>query len=709
MKKYFIIYFILLNYTFISSVINFAGATSSLILSGTSAKLILNKPMNNVLGVIQVTDKQENSIIEAGNNCSIYFKESGKLIYENNSTTPQQGSYSPSAGLFLKGQESFNFERKVIDESVFVSGVDNLIFGSPVFNKPIILQDCNTTLTLSINSKMCSDIVMNGASLYLQNDLILKDECHITGSGTVYFNGYSLVYPVYKTPITSDLTMVNANDITVNGRTLQTTNTSFTGTSNVFGKGVILDFTGGGSYTFASNSITYISGLHIKGLGSYNGGNLILGSGAKVYFTGCILELGGPYTQTDGEVIFEGGMCKVISSSWSSYTVSGANTKMTVDRQRLFYENVAQFAYYPFATWSGGTINLINDATIASNITTGSTYSSIKVYGSNNSGYVNATHSDINLTYGETITFFNENPNSPKTMTFGGGYNTINFPETTPSIIVQPNITLTIRNVTFENFNPAHFSLMGSGGTLAKLVFADNVILNIRKDLSLATGELPLTGTTIINGNSNSTLTLASQSITFTGDSKLLTIKGLKLKYSAFDSLKCNSSTSTVAIQSSEVYMTNTGITIDTGYIQIKDYVKIRGTSETLAEATIPLNFSSKALLTITSGATLDMGMDTGFYYLPDISQDFGTASIQKRHLVMADKSSTLILKKATLNTGPKGLALDRGKVVISDNVTCNTSFTSGCEFELGSNVNFTLLNGSNFNVNGAMKYVSST
>jgi len=188
-----------------------------------------------------------------------------------------------------------------------------------------------------------------------------------------------------------------------------------------------------------------------------------------------------------------------------------------------------------------------------------------------------------------------------------------------------------------------------------------------------------------------------------------LTIKGLRLKYSSFDALKCTSYTSTVAFQNSELYMTNTGITMDSGYVQIKDYVKIRGTSETLAESTIPFNFSSKALFTITSGATLEMGLDCGFYYFPDTSQDSGSASVQKRHLVMSDTSSMLIFNKATLYTGPLGLALDHGKVIVSDNVTCNTSFTTGSEFELGSNVNFTILNGGNFNVNGAMKYVTST
>jgi len=687
----------------------FISANSTLTLSGTSSQLILRDSINDYSGVLNITDKRSDSIVKNSSDYSINFIDAGKIIYGGiSSSSVNLGSFSPGLGLVLNGGKNFYFENKVVNDPIYVSGIDNIISGAPFLSQPIVLQDCNTTLTLAITTKVGNNIVMNGGSLYLQNDLLLRDDCHITGSGTVYFNGYSLVYPVYNTPIASDLTYIDANDITVNTRTNQITNSNFTGTTNIRGNNVIMDFTGGGRYTFAASSTTYINGIHFKGLGSVGGGNLILGAGANVYLTECVLELSGTYTQTNGKITIEGGVCKVITNTGSSYVVSGASTNLTINGQELIYENSNQLPTYPFKTISGGTITTINNGAIVSNFIPGSANNTV-LYANSAVGAVNSTDSNVDLCSGQSLTFYNENPTAAKSMIFDGNYNTVRFAEgLAQSFIVQPYISLTIRNVKFENFDPSKFLLMGAGASLAKIIFADNVTFDICKDLSLSTGALTLTGNTTITGNKNSTLTLASQSITFTGASKLLTICGTKLKYAAYDALKCTSFTSTVAFQASEIYMTNTGITVDAGYVKIKDYVQLRGVSETLAEATIPFTFSSRGLFTIDSGAIFEMDLDCGFNCYPDVSQDFGTASIQKRHFVMTDTSSMLILNKATLNTGPFGMALDDGKVVVNDNVTCNTSFTVGSEFELGSNVNLTILRSGNFNVNGAMKYVAS-
>jgi hypothetical protein len=155
--------------------------------------------------------------------------------------------------------------------------------------------------------------------------------------------------------------------------------------------------------------------------------------------------------------------------------------------------------------------------------------------------------------------------------------------------------------------------------------------------------------------------------------------------------------------------MTNTGITMDKGYVKIADTVKIRGTSETTPEAQTALTFSSRGLLSILSGATLELYPDTVFNYSPNIAGDGGVASVQKRHLVMADPSSMMVLHKATINTGTTGLALDRGKLFVNDVVNLKTSYTAGAEFELGSAANLSIMQSSVFNVDGLLKYVATT
>jgi hypothetical protein len=696
---------------FINTKINCSGNTSTIQVTGTASKLILETPITNFAGSLVITDQSTTSITQTLTTNNITFATTGQIVYGNALPIGSNGNISTSSIISLSGSKTLSgIATTPIKTAVLISGTDNSIIGTPIFTYPITLQDSTTTVSIGIDCKLTGSIVMNGGSVYLTKDLKLKDEIAITGSGTIYFNGYSLVYPSYISngPISSNLNMVNANDIIINTRTSQTSNTNFIGTNNIKGTGVVLDFTGGGSFSLANDAIVYMNGFHIKGLGTTGGGNITFGNAnSKLYLTDCILELAGPYTQTNGQIIFEGGFSKVISNTNSKFILSGATTKLIIDGQTLLYENSNQLPKYPFEAFSDSEIKTINNGSIKSS--NNSLPNTITLYSDSSNGGTISTYNNIDLSYGQTITFFNENPNSAKDITFDGNFNTVKFPDLTQSIIVQPNITLTIKKVKLDNFDPARFLLMGSGGTLAKLVFAEYVTFEIRRDLSLSTGALPLTGITTITGNSNSTLDLGYRSITLTGDYSHLTIKGLKIRASSFNPLQCYSSTQTVVFQNSEIYMTTTGITLDTGYLQIKDYVKIRGTSESITESTIPFNFSSKGSLKINNSSTLELGYDCSLNYSPDTSQDSGIASVEKRHLIMDDKSSMLILKKSTLNIGPKGLALDRGKLVISDNVTCNTSFTSGCEFEIGSNVNFSILSGAIFNVNGSIKYIVST
>jgi len=161
--------------------------------------------------------------------------------------------------------------------------------------------------------------------------------------------------------------------------------------------------------------------------------------------------------------------------------------------------------------------------------------------------------------------------------------------------------------------------------------------------------------------------------------------------------------------QASTLYMTNTGITMDNGYIQAKDNVNILGASETTPDATVQLTFSSAGLFTILTGSKLFVGPDIWLYYSPNTANDGGVASVQKRHFYLTDPSSTLWLSRAHINAGTTGMGFDRGKIVIDDYSNINTSYNAGYEFELGSAVNLTILQGATFNINGQLKYISTS
>jgi len=476
------------------------------------------------------------------------------------------------------------------------------------------------------------------------------------------------------------------------------------------GTGVILDFTGGGSYTIGTGTTVYVNGLHFKGLGSNGGGRIILSTAtSNAYFTNCIFELNGTFTQTAGLWCIEGGYCKVISGSADKFVVSGAGTTLNINGQVLQYECRNSFPLSPFSVTSSGTITLTNGGTIGANYIPGGPMT-LNVY---NPSSVGPNYTDVNIYCGylTNITFYNENIATPKSMIFDGNNTWFDFGigTTNQPVNVMQNVTLTVQNVTFRNFDPNRFVLQGSGSSQAKIIFGDNVIIEIPDDTTFATGSLTLTGTTIFYGPSNSTMYLASQAITFTGASRTLNFHGLRIKCSAFDSLKSLSDTSTIQFQDSEVYLTNTGLTIDKGYLQVLSNVKIGGVSETVVDGTVPLTFSSKGLFTIKPNSTLELGSDVIFNYAPDTSKDGGVVATQKRHFVMTDYSSVLSLHRTTINTSPTGLALDHGKVYVNDVATINTSYNAGYEFDLGNAVNLSILGGGMLNVNGLLKYVAST
>jgi len=708
-KIHYALFCILWLINFVAAKINFANPNASLILSGTNASLILSKSLDNFGGSLKITDKSATSIVQTTSNAAINFAKTGTVKYGVNNSCKM---LSPNNAVYITGGQSYNLTGNNIlgtYDPIKVSGTDNLIYGSPAKTPPIILQDATTTMTLAINGKLTSNITMNGGTIYLQNDLLLKDDVHITGSGTIVFNGYNLTYPVYQQPITSELTCVNANDITVNVRTAQTTNTSFN-SANIMGTGVILNFTGGGSYTVRNGATIYVNGLHFKGLGSNGGGRIILSTAtSNAYFTNCIFELNGTFTQTAGLWCIEGGCCKVISGSADKFVVSGAGTTLRINGQVLQYECRNSFPLSPFSVVSSGTIALTNGGTIASNYIPGGPMT-LNVY---NPSSVGPNYTDVNLycNYRTNITFYNENIATPKSMIFDGNNTWFDFGIGTSNqpVTVMQNVTLTVQNVTFRNFDPNRFVLQGSGSSQAKIIFGDNVIIEIPDDTTFATGSLTLTGTTTIYGPSNSTMYLASQAITFTGASRTLKLHGLRIKCSAFDSLKSLSDTSTIQFQDSEVYLTNTGLTIDKGYLHVLSNVKIGGVSETVVDGTVPLTFSSKGLFTIKSNSTLELGSDVIFNYSPDTSQDSGVVATQKRHFVMTDYSSVLSLNRTTINTSPTGLAIDHGKVYVNDVATINTSYNTGYEFELGNAVNLSILGGGMLNINGLLKYVAST
>ena len=95
------------------------------------------------------------------------------------------------------------------------------------------------------------------------------------------------------------------------------------------------------------------------------------------------------------------------------------------------------------------------------------------------------------------------------------------------------------------------------------------------------------------------------------------------------------------------------------------------------------------------------------FSYTPDVTGD--TVAAGKRHLVMTDPSSVLWMDAATIQSGSMGLAIDFGRLIIDGKSTFNITNAVDAELEFGSSLNVEISPSGIIDIDGALKYTSTT
>ncbi len=706
-----ILFFLITFVATAKSVIKFVNPNSTLTLNGTTAQLILQTPINNIDGILKITDKTSTSITQSSPANVLTFSVSGTSFFNSTSYNPNGASLNitgTSSGISLSGNQSFSTSGTIPD-TVSVSGTGNTLYGNIQFQRPIIMASSTTALTIGLDTKLTASINLAGGTLSLSKDLILKDNVYLYGGGTINFNGFSLQLPGFmSSAITGNLTFVAANDVTVNTRTNLTGTWNFTGSglsSCLIGRGNILDLSRGGVINVGTNHTLFINSLHIKGLGAGGPGNITMAaSTSKIYLSNCILDLKGTYTLTQGLMVFEGGMCKVITHTAERFVVSGATTEMRVDGTVLVYESLDKMPEYPFSITSSGTIRRVNGGEIRSDwIPSSGGETFIQQTAAQGANF---TNTNIVLTSDSKIRFVNSTPATAKSMIFDGNNNTIFFQngEDRPMTIDQ-NTTVTFQNVIFDNFDISKI-FIGAGSSI---IFGDGVVIRVAKNLNQSTTFWNITGNTTIVGDGSSLLTVGSQMIRLSGTNKSLTLQNLKMKWNSFDSVKVNTSTGTVNMQDCEFIMTNAGITFDLGDLNVSGRSTITG-SDSITTSTTTSNFSltTPGILTIQTNGTLIINKGTTFTYEPNTEKDGSIVSVMKRHLKMQDPSARLILDSCTISTGAKGLALDFGNLVIDGHTSFNISSNRSAEFEIGTALNVEISPSAVFLINGPMIYTET-
>jgi len=170
-------------------------------------------------------------------------------IDESNSQIFMNGTYDPTGEDFiqLKGGDRLRVEPGYINEvTVNVEGMDNRLEGQPRFENEINLLGGPTELEIGIQSVLNQNVNLNGGTLTLIDNLHLADDVFITGTGCVDLNDRRLeLAGAYSTAWSTDLKYLNATDLVLNGPVDLNATWMFDGVNHINGNGNTLDLSTG--------------------------------------------------------------------------------------------------------------------------------------------------------------------------------------------------------------------------------------------------------------------------------------------------------------------------------------------------------------------------------------------------------------------------------------------------------------------------------
>ncbi len=701
-------FLLLITTTALQSTITLVSESSTIKLSGTNAQLILSAgaPLA-VGGTIYADSKSATTIQGTTTNDTLNFTNG---FLQTNATGKSQinGTFDPTSADVIKlgSNQTLTCDNNTLIEGVEVSGTGGAIRGQPLFASDITLVDNATTLTMAIQNKLNVNVTMNGGTITMTDDLSLEADNTFVGDGTVDINNKQLsIGPA--TWGAGEITFLNANDITLTGYTTLNSGAVYNfqgnGASSVLnGAGNTLNIDAGGIIRVRTNHTLYMVDINIHGLGAGHGNFDIFSTGTIRMFNTTI-TLNGSFSHDAGTIVAQGGRCMVIAKSSDKFNIIGAT--LTVDGIALLYDplDTTPTDPNPFVTSSGGTITYLNNGLIRAN--------SPNVSGGNLGFSSNTPSLGTAQILGPNskMTVINATVGTPKAVTLDGQGNFIQFNySTTQYWTIQENVTLTLTNVMIKDFDQSLIDFQGAGGTLAKLQFGDNCIVSFGKNTTISSTPLTFVGNATLDTGGN-TITLASSgAIDNTTAGKTLTIKNGNLVLSNATAIRATNDTAKIVLQNTNITANNVGFTYSQGSLDLQDKVTLSGLDQTASGGTSIFTFASKGLMTVKSGSSLIMDRGMTFSYNPNTTSD-GTNAVKKRHLKLNDPSATLNLNGCTFYTGLMGMALDYGRLLIDGKSVMNISPATGAEVEFGTALDVQIASGAILDINGALKYTSTT
>lgn len=665
----------------------FANQNSALKVTGSNSKFVLNRPVNNFSGTLDLKDNSADTIKASGS--SLLSFQNGVCLTGFVSSIIN-GSFDPTGtdSIVLNDGDFFNTQFGTIVQPVTVaSGASVTILGQPKFSSSITLGNASSVLQLGIVNELSQSIVGSG-TVSLLNDLYVGQSVQL--SSIVKNNGkkLSLAGTVFSQAInfsTGGIIELLTNASLTNSWTIGTGSDIY----YLNGNGNVLDLSSSGSITFNGTTL-YISNIVLRGLSDTN---FLNGSG-RIIFSNVVLEFAGNMTRSDGSYTFYGDPCKIISNGYL-FIISGSGNEILIDGMVLRYDQLDGSFENPISAVSSAAVNFANGGAIES--LSSLQNNNLLVY---STSYVLDRNFDV--TTSSILRFVNASPGSPKSVAFDGGSNILQIPRKTGSyFVLDDNIQLTLSNVVLRDFYLPAFSL-GSG---ASITFSTGVILELAPNFELALGDISLIfdGNATIDGKGTVFYLSKSAGIVVSGSNNLV-FKNMQLLVSVADGINLVSDSSAITLQDVVLSLQSSGFLFSNGNLNISSFVRMIGNAGNNSVQKVTFEFASKGFMNVLSNAELKIEKNVNLKYNADPANDL-TLYASKRHMVFSEIGSKLVLDGCSIESTNTGMAIDVGTVKILNDVVVETVLTPEAAFEIGINANFFIMSGANLLMNGIIRY----
>lgn len=705
----------------------FAGKDSRLRIKDPRARVHLRKPILNFQGTLETSDAIAASLTGE----PIVF--SSGIVERNGASAMWTGSFDASRNgmIMLQGSSQMRAQPGMIFDGVHVSGIDNLIEGTPKFAQPIVIEDHHAELKLSIQNKLGHDVFLNGGVIRLEDTLSIGDDVMLFGKGVIDINSHTLHFPGKASVWGGSLYFLSATDMTLNAH-LTLTGQWFFGPDNsvavLQGNGNVLDLSNGGSLVVQKGVGLGVTDVVIKGLSETQGTIVMWDTNSTLSLSNSVLHLTGNYSFTQGKLYFYGANSMIVTGT-NVLTIGGAVA--TIDATTLEYDPLSLPDMHPIVPYIPDGVNLIslNSGRLMcrpSGVSYGATlFIDIPFY-----------RQPCPMAFNGVNYILNFRGSGASNMTWDGGGHELQFSRGAAlagSLVVAAGKTVTLQNVVLRDFSSSAVTL-GSGSSL---LFGNGVTVELGSNESM-TMTWSFTGQTTpstIRGNGRclnlDALTGGNKIAIAVGpgegagapvtlnieDVHLSGLKGVvnydtsmtvapDYTYSTADAyiasanlLRCVDYTGIINLRNVDLNLGG-NYTLTAGNINIYNDVSLRGKGYQFA-------FASNGTLAIKTGSTFLIDRNVTFSYDSSGLGERGPAA-SKNQLTMADQTSRLYLNGCTFygtHTAPR---LQTGVLVISDKVTFSTEAAEDAEaFVLDSTNNLLVevLAGATMDVYGALAH----